>query len=101
MSEIIEPAQESEAEWAEYGRKLGQVERSVMWEIGDWWNRGDDAVGETRRIEIVKAPDWDGPSHGVCRVAGHVAARFPALMRINTLGFHHHRVVASLSSEEA
>jgi hypothetical protein len=68
--------------------------RSLMWDIGDWWNRGE-AYGE--RVAIVTAADWTGPTHGTCREAGRVAARWNVSNRIDTLGFKHHALVAPLS----
>jgi N6-adenosine-specific RNA methylase IME4 len=91
----------SEQLWISEGRALGEREqsaRSLMWDIGDWWNRGD-AYGA--RAQIVTAGDWTGPKHAVCRYAGSVAARWKVLCRHNTLSFEHHRAVAPLPDEMA
>jgi N6-adenosine-specific RNA methylase IME4 len=88
-------------QWEAEGRTLGERERSaksLMWDIGDWWNRGE-AYGE--RAQIVTAADWTGPTHANCRHLGSVAARFPSVMRITELTFDHHRLVAPLSDEAA
>jgi hypothetical protein len=85
--------------WIQEGEKLGERERdgaSLMWDIGDWWNRG-----KANRVDLVNAAGWTGPTHGTCRVAGHVAERWPVLRRINTLSFDHHRIVAALSDDQA
>ena len=55
---------------------FGERERStasLMWDIGDWWNRGQ-RYGE--RAQIVTAGDWQGPTHDTARVAGKVAKRW-------------------------
>lgn len=93
--------EETLAEWTAEGERLGAEERSaasIMWRIGDWWNRGE-RYGE--RAQIVTAASWNGSAHQTCRLAGSVAARFDVLRRRNTLTFEHHRVAASLSSEDA
>ena len=85
--------------WRAEGLALGERERSarsLMWDIGDWWNRGE-AYGE--RAQIVTATDWTGPTHGTCRVAGTVAARWNVLMRINTLSFYHHQIAAAVEDD--
>jgi N6-adenosine-specific RNA methylase IME4 len=88
-------------QWEAEGRDLGELERrghSLMWDIGDWWNRcprGGD------RVKTVKAEAWTGPAYGTARVAGAVAGRWPVLLRNNTLGYEHHRLVAALPDEQA
>lgn len=92
---------ETVAEWESEGLELGERERSaasLMWDIGDWWNRGE-RYG--RRAEIVQAADWTGPNHSLCRKAGSVAARFGSVIRITNLSFEHHAAVATLPDEQA
>lgn len=92
---------ETVAEWESEGLELGERERSaasLMWDIGDWWNRGE-RYG--RRAEIVRAVDWTGPLHGTCRNAGSVARRWPVSCRHDTLSFEHHRIVTPLPDEQA
>src|SRR3954466_5617686 len=87
--------------WAEEGLAIGERERSarsLMWDIGDWRNRGA-AYGE--RAQIVTAVGWTGPTHGTCREAGGVAARWQVSNRFDTLDFKHHAVVAALPDEVA
>ena len=85
-------------DWIKEGRRLGQAERTVMWDIGDWWNRGHN-YGD--RKGIVTAPDWDGPSYETCRKAGAVAGRFDVCRRRHTLPYLHHAEVAALAPAEA
>jgi N6-adenosine-specific RNA methylase IME4 len=92
---------ESVAEWESDGLALGERERSaasLMWDIGDWWNRGQ-RYGE--RAQIVSAAGWTGPTHGTARNAGYVATRFDVSCRHDTLTFEHHRAVAALPDEPA
>jgi len=86
-------------QWESEGLLLGERERSahsLMWDIGDWWNRGE-AYGE--RAQIVTAGGWTGPKHQTCRVAGMVATRWSVLTRINSLTFDHHRQVSAIKSD--
>jgi N6-adenosine-specific RNA methylase IME4 len=87
--------------WRDEGIRLGDRERSahsLMWDIGDWWNRGE-AYGE--RAQIVTAGDWTGPTHANCRRLGSIAARFPGVSRLTHLTFEHHALVAPLPDEQA
>lgn len=89
------------ARWESEGLELGERERSgrsLMWDIGDWWNRGE-AYGE--RAQIVTASTWTGPKHKLCRDAGAVAKRFPVAKRLDTLAWWHHQIVASLPDDQA
>lgn len=88
-------------QWRMRGLHLGERERdgrSLMWDIGDWWNEGE-AYGE--RAQVVTAGDWTGPTHGTCRQAGRVANRWKCECRIHTLTFEHHQIAAPLSDDEA
>jgi N6-adenosine-specific RNA methylase IME4 len=85
-------------EWASYGMALGQADRRVRWEIGDWWNRGE-RYGE--RVDIVSHPDWKGPSYGTCRTYGSIAAKFDLSTRMYNLDFEHHRQVAKIPADNA
>jgi N6-adenosine-specific RNA methylase IME4 len=88
-------------DWIAEGEQLGTRERdarSLMWDIGDWWNRGEP-LGS--RVAIVTADNWTGPGHGTVRVAGSVAKRWGPLSRLNTLSFKHHQIVSSLPDAEA
>jgi N6-adenosine-specific RNA methylase IME4 len=87
--------------WVTEGKELGERERSgrsLMWDIGDWWNRGEP-YGE--RVQIVTAGDWKGPAHTTCWTAGSVAGRWPALTRVKGVTFDHHRAVAPLPDSHA
>ena len=102
MSTVLEAtANETVAEWESDGLELGERERSAKslpWDIGDWWNRGQ-RYGE--RARIVGRAGWSGPTHGVCRETGRVAERWPPSKRFDTLEFWHHQIVAVLSDDVA
>lgn len=87
--------------WEAEGLRLSNTMRSVMWDVGDWWNDPPDGVN---RVKVVRSDRWKeagGLTHGVCRVAGSVANRWPVLCRHNTLTFEHHKAVAPLPDEQA
>jgi N6-adenosine-specific RNA methylase IME4 len=102
MSEAINLApNETVAEWESEGLHLGERERSagsLMWDIGDWWNRGE-RYG--KRVDIVTAPEWTGPRHTTCWETGRVAKRWPPSNRFEGLTFKHHAIVAALSDAAA
>jgi N6-adenosine-specific RNA methylase IME4 len=92
---------DAKEQWKAEGRQLGKRQRdahSLMWNIGDWWNRGEKYKD---RVDIVTADDWKGPTYGTCRKAGRVANRFGTVNRFDKLTFDHHRIVAPLPDEQA
>lgn len=92
--EFTEPL--SQEQWRDLGKQLRHMERGHQWWIGDWANYGEHRYGDIKR-----AAEEMGFDYGAVRVYAHVARRFEVLMRINTLGFQHHQVVASLLPEVA
>lgn len=92
---IEEPTEAEVDDWLREGERLGEDERnarSVMWRIGDWWNRGSVFVARAQRIS---AADWKGPQYQTCKVAGQVARRFPGEdWRQYPLEFEHFRLMA-------
>jgi N6-adenosine-specific RNA methylase IME4 len=87
--------------WVADGLRLSHSAKSVMFEIGDWWNNPPVGV---HRLAEVRSEAWrtgGGLSYGACRVAGSVAERWPVLSRDNRLSFHHYRFVAKLPDEHA
>jgi N6-adenosine-specific RNA methylase IME4 len=85
--------------WVSDGLELGERERSshsIMWDIGDWWNRGEP-YGD--RAQIVTAASWTGPKHQTCRDAAWVAKRWRASLRKDTLSFEHHKVAARIKDD--
>jgi len=92
---FVQPLEQWEAE----GRALGERERSahsLMWDIGDWWNRGEEFEDRAQRASVGGMPTL-----GVCYVAGSVAKRWPALKRFKDLEHWHHQIVAPLPDEGA
>jgi len=97
----LRSAEQAREQWESEGLTLGEQERSarsLMWAVGDWWNRGEP-FGD--RAQVVTAATWTGPTHGTCREAARVAARWHVSMRIDTLTFEHHAIVAALSDKIA
>jgi N6-adenosine-specific RNA methylase IME4 len=98
---VIKTSDDARETWILDGAELGARERSaksLMWDIGDWWNRGEP-YGD--RAQVVTAGDWPGPKHGTCREAGRVAARWRVSTRVDTLTFDHHRAVSPLEDHQA
>jgi N6-adenosine-specific RNA methylase IME4 len=84
-------------EWIEQGKMLAQVERTLGWAFGIWWNSGE-AYGD--RVAIVSAPDWAGPSLRVCRNYAAIANSIDVSRRRDTLSFKHHAEVAALPVDQ-
>jgi N6-adenosine-specific RNA methylase IME4 len=84
--------------WTEIGQQLGSMERAVGWWIGDWWNAGEKYKS---RVDIVRSPEWKGPTYQTCRNYGSVAARFDLSSRSDKLPFSHFLEAAKLSPEQA
>jgi N6-adenosine-specific RNA methylase IME4 len=93
------PGDLTERKWADLGRLLGHMERSVQWWIGEWWMHGDAKFHGARKI--VTADDWDGPSYKTCVNAATCCRKFPSARRRALVPFSHHAEVASLPAELA
>ncbi len=81
--------------WISAGLELGERERSsrsLMWDIGDWWNHGEAYDG---RAQIVTAASWTGPTYSTCRQAGPIAAKWDVLWRQSNLTFEHFRLAGT------
>jgi N6-adenosine-specific RNA methylase IME4 len=84
-------------EWSKIGRALQQMEKSVMWWIGDWLRFGERKYGET----YAQAIEATGYSNQTLRDAKWVAEAYDDLsLRNDNLSFTHHREVASLPKEK-
>lgn len=94
LTSIVVDAAET---WDAEGLELGQRERSaeaLMWDIGDWWNRGSEYPDRAQR---AGRPGM--PTLGSCYVAGSIARRWPILTRVKTLSWDHHRTVAPIKND--
>jgi hypothetical protein len=90
-----------EKQWIAKGLRLSRSARSVMWQIGDWWNNPPEG---TNRVEVVKSTKWErggGLNHSTCWNAGWLANRFPPSCRHEGLTFEHHAAVAALPDAQA
>jgi hypothetical protein len=84
-------------EWSELGRTLQQMEKSVMWWIGDWLRFGERKYGET----YAQAIEATGYSNQTLRDAKWVAEAYSDLsLRKDNLSFTHHKEAASLPPAE-
>jgi N6-adenosine-specific RNA methylase IME4 len=93
------PRDLTERQWSDIGRKLGRMERSVQWWIGEWWMYGETSFHGGKAI--VTADDWEGPSYGTCKNAANCCRKFPKARRRALLSFSIHLEAASLPAEEA
>lgn len=83
-------------DWSALGRTLQQMEKSVMWWIGDWLRFGERRYGETYTQAIAAT----GYSEGTLRDAKWVADQFEMSERTDNLSWTHHRHVAALPAPE-
>lgn len=83
-------------EWQALGGTLQQMERSVMWWIGDWLRFGERKYGETY-AQAVEETDY---AEGTLRDAKWVAERYEVSARADNLSWRHHREAAALPPAE-
>jgi hypothetical protein len=79
--------------WLDAGRKILDVSIASQWWLVDWWN-ANPAYGE--RVEAAK--EFLPIDIGTLRAYASAAAN--VCIRVNTLSFTHHRVVASLVPDQ-
>lgn len=84
------------ADWEQVGKLLKQLDSSLQWLIGDLI-----VCGESRAWGDQKAiAEAFGFEYSTIRVYATVCRKIDLLIRINTLDFAHHQLVASMSPEE-
>lgn len=84
-------------DWTRLGKTLQQMEKSVMWWIGDWLRFGERSYGET----YTQAIEATGLSYQAVANAKWVSEQFSELStRVENLSWTHHREVASLPQEQ-
>jgi hypothetical protein len=84
----------SEDDWQAVGRKLGDVETSYQWMVGDWWVFGEKHF--ENRTAIVQSPTWNGPALQTCMNCGVVCRAFTTYPRRYALTFKHHKEIVPL-----
>ena len=85
-------------DWSRLGATLQQMERAVMWWIGDWLRFGERKYGET----YAQAIEATGYAEGTLKNAKYVAERFSETSRRrDDLSFGHHQAVAALPPADA
>ena len=91
------PADLTFARWQEIGTTLREMERSVMWWIGDWLRFGEQRWGEM----YDAAQQVTGLDQKTLRNAKWVCRQYSDLsLRRDNLGWSHHANVAALSEPE-
>jgi hypothetical protein len=81
-------------DWQDMGDYIFGFERAVQWLIGDWL-----VYGEQRKWgDIKKIADERGHNYQSLRMYAHVSRN--VFMRINTLTWNHHLLVAKLKDGE-
>ena len=89
-------------QWVQTGLQVCKVERTALWNLGEWWNFGS-RFGRVR-VRIVNSPEWKaggGHTHNTCRAAGSLARRFsPPCRRLHT-GIAFHQSVRALPDDVA
>lgn len=79
-------------DWSRLGETLQQMERSVMWWIGDWLRFGERKYGET----YAQAVEATGYAYGTLANAKRVASAYEPSQRSENLSWSHHSEVAAL-----
>lgn len=82
--------------WEQIGTALQQMEKSVMWWIGDWLRYGERAYGES----YTQAIETTGRSYQSCANAKYVAGRIEFSRRRENVSWSHHAEVAALEPAE-
>lgn len=83
-------------EWERLGGTLQQMERAVMWWIGDWLRFGERKYGET----YTQAIEATGLGYQAAANAKWVAEKYEPSTRVESLSWTHHREAASLPDVE-
>ena len=92
------PADLTESDWVDAGKRLTKVDDAYNWWLGDWWAYGSSAYGE--RKAVVESDDWNGPAFQTCMDAAFVCRVYETSRRREVVPFVHHREVAALPYEE-
>jgi hypothetical protein len=81
-------------EWAAFGSQLSQINRSLMWVVGDWLLMGE-AEGYLDRGKLNEACEQFGIAYGTARHAVTVCRAHKSAMRMALLTFSHHQLVTN------
>lgn len=83
-------------EWANAGRRIGEVGRCIQWLLGDWIAYGNAKFGE-RYALAGKITGYD--TQTLMNMV-YVASRFPVSRRREKLSWSHHETLASMTLDE-
>jgi site-specific DNA-methyltransferase (adenine-specific) len=89
---LMLPADLSYEHWAGIGSTLQQMNRSLLWWIGDWLLYGEDRWPERYSQAIDETPF----SYDTLRHAAWVARKFPVCSRLHALSWSHYQEAAAL-----
>lgn len=97
-------------EWLEFGQMMTGIETAIQWVVGDWGVAGAEQINHWVSDEEAKSAEFDSKyvyllkqtnySYQTLRDYAWVAANVPVSIRIDTLSFSHHRVIASLHDDD-
>jgi N6-adenosine-specific RNA methylase IME4 len=88
--------------WAQHIMQLVRTERTVMWDLGDEWNRGQKDHGPGTCLRVLRIqPGWTKTKYKTCRTAGSLATKFPPMSRYLDIGVSFHQAVQGLPESVA
>lgn len=93
-TKLVLPETMTFEEWERVGNSLQQMQRSILWWVGDWLNFGDLKYGE----KYAQAIEGTGYSYQALADAAYVCRNIDASLRREILTFSHHREVAKLEA---
>ena len=83
-------------DWQRLGKTLKDIEKSVLWWLGDWLNYGERNYGET----YAQAVDVTDYGEDMLRKTKWVASSVEMCKRLHNLSWSHHHMVAPLDPDE-
>lgn len=92
------PADLTESDWVDAGKRLIRVDDAYNWWLGDWWAYGSAAYGE--RKAVLESDDWNGPAFQTCVNASNVCKKFETNRRRLVVPFNHFAELAALPLDE-
>jgi len=78
------------AAWRLRGIELAQREHALVFEVGEWYIEGQQALGRGAVRAIVEAPGWNGVQFDSIKIYASVARCYPKALRyLNVSPFHY------------
>jgi hypothetical protein len=92
------------SQWKAIGHELHRRRGASMFWIGDWVNYGQAEYGakynDAKKVFCDESSAYGGYDENTLRVASSVCARVPDVIRVTSLSFGHHALVAGMPHEE-